>query len=550
MKKTIKAERVALFVIASLCGLAALAFILNFLIYSPENVSQSLGVGDQESLSIPSYWPTQGWHSSTPEERGIDSSRLAEGLLSIRQKNIHIHSLLIIRNGSVVLDANFYPYDGKTVHELASVTKSLMTTLIAIAADQGRLKLDQSMLSFFPERTIANRDALKERITVRHLASMSSGLDSMGFEHDEGTLNEMMASQDWIEFALDRKVVSEPGTRFVYDSPGMHILSGILQEATGMTALEFARENLFEPLGIREVIWPVDPQGFNHGWGDVYLYPRDAAKIGYLWLNKGVWEGEQIVSRQWVEDSVKPQIKTDGDDYYGYGWWVSTDDNQADYHALGRGGQYIMVVPYLNLILVMTGGGFDYDEIEPLISPALIDPERPLPANPDGVAKLNAALATIAQSPEPKPVPPLPQTARAISGKTFEFQPNPWQLKTLCLNFNNSTEAGILITFAENESPRSGAVGLDGVYRMSLGQNNFPAGYRGYWADKQTFVLEVDDIANLEAYVVQLHFADNQVVLEGTERTHESVIPFRGKLQNESNWRVRDNTQLSHFNCN
>ena len=104
----------------------------------------------------------------------------------------------------------------------------------------------------------------------------------------------------------------------------MHLLSAILQEATGMTALDFARQNLFEPLGIHEVIWEADPQGYTHGWGDLHLKPRDAAKIGYLWLNNGVWEGKQIVSAAWVEDSVKAHSDGGADDY-GYGWWVSED---------------------------------------------------------------------------------------------------------------------------------------------------------------------------------------------------------------------------------
>jgi CubicO group peptidase (beta-lactamase class C family) len=530
MRKT-KIARIALLAVASLCILAVLALLLQPYIYSPGNISQSIGFNGQKLIYEPAYWPTESWRSSTPEEQGIDSSILAEGLLAIQKNNINIHSLLIIRNGNVVLDSYFYPYDGQTVHELASVTKSLMTTLIAIAADQGKLELNQSMLSFFPERTIANRDPLKERITITHLASMSSGLESMGLEHDEGTLQEMMASKDWIQFSLDRKMAREPGTIFVYDSPGMHILSAILQEATDKTALQFARENLFEPLGIQEVIWPADPQGFTRGWGDLYLYPRDAAKIGYLWLNKGEWEGKQIVSREWVENSVKPQFKTHVDDYYGYGWWITSENDQVDYSAVGRGGQYIKVIPYLDLVIVATGSGFDFDEIEPLIAPALVDPNKPLPANPDGVASLNATLITITQAPEPKPVPPLPETARTISGKTFVFEPNPLQLKTLRLDFNDSDEAGIEITFYDNQSSRSGGVGLDGVYRMSKGRNNLDAGYRGYWNDSQTFVTEVEEIANRDAFIVQLHFEGSEVVLLAKERTHESSMTFKGSVQ-------------------
>lgn len=227
-----------------------------------------------EPVATPAYWwPTQGWRNSTPEEQGIDSAKLAEALLTIREQNINIHSLMLIRNGLVVTDATFYPYDGKDGHDVASVTKSLMTTLIAMAADQGKLQLDQPMLSFFPNRAIANRDARKERITVRHLANMASGLDCTK-ERDEATLKEMWTTDDWVQFVLDRQVKWEPGTQFVYCSPGSHLLSAILQQATGMTALEFARQNLFEPLGIRDVIWPADPQGVTRGWGDIRLLTR------------------------------------------------------------------------------------------------------------------------------------------------------------------------------------------------------------------------------------------------------------------------------------
>jgi hypothetical protein len=352
----------------------------------------------------------------------------------------------------------------------------------------------------------------------------------VGFERDEGTLDEMRASEDWIQFALDRKVVSKPGAHFVYDSPGMHILSAILQKATGMTALEFANKNLFEPLGIKEVLWDTDPQGFNHGWGDLFLNPRDAAKIGYLWLNKGVWEGKQIVSRDWVEDSVKVQIKTGIGDDYGYGWWIMHGDEEA-YAAIGRGGQRIQVWPDLNTILVMTGGGVDIDDIEPFIAPAFVSMDKPLPANPAGVASLNTVLKTILQAPKPKSVAPLPDTAKAISGKIFVFESNPFQLKTMRLEFNESIEATMELTFGNNQDPRYGEIGLDGVYRMSLGDNELPVGQRGYWADTQTFVLEYDEIANRDAYILVMRFDENRVTIEAKERTHESAVSFGGELQ-------------------
>jgi CubicO group peptidase (beta-lactamase class C family) len=482
-----------------------------------------------EKISTPTYWPTDGWRSSTPEEHGFNSAKLAEALLTIREQNINIHSLLIIRNGEVVVDAYFYPYDGTTVHDQASVTKSVMTTLIDIADEQGKLQLDDPVVSYFPERTIPNLDAQKESITVRHLASMSSGLDCTS-ERDEATLNEMMESPDWVQFTLDRTVVWEPGSHFVYCSPGMHLLSPILQHATGITALDFAHQNLFDPMGITDVMWLSDPNGYNRGWADLYLHPHDMAKIGYLWLTKGQWEGKQIVSRDWVENSVKVQMDTGDDDDYGYGWWLSTDE-PVSYSAIGRGGQRILVVPAWNLIVVTTGGGFDFDEIEPLLVETIVDLDKTLPANPAGMVQLEEALNAIVQPPEPKTIAPLPDMARNISGKTFAFEPNTLGIENIRFDFNDSDEAILYLTLTDRGQMLPSPIGLDGVYRMYPGDYDLPAGQRGYWADAQTFVLEHDEIAKNDYFTFRMRFEGDRVVVEGLETAHELGVRFEGALE-------------------
>jgi CubicO group peptidase (beta-lactamase class C family) len=476
-------------------------------------------------------WPTQAWEVASPESAGLDSSKLADALMAIRSKVPNTHGIFLVRHGRVVVDADFYPYDGKVPHNVASVTKSVMTTLVAIAADQGKLELDQPMLSFFPDRVIANRDPLKERITVRHLTGMVSGLDCVG-EHDEPTLHEMEASPDWIQFALDRKMVAEPGTVFSYCSPGMHLLSAIVQQATGTTALDFARKNLFEPLGIREVIWPADPQGFNRGWGDLHLYARDAAKIGYLWLHGGKWDGKQIVSRDWVEQSSKLQIKTGpywGDDY-GYGWWIMTGEEIPQYAASGRGGQRIAVFPTLDTVAVTVAGGIDPGDALGLIGGALVSPEKALPSNSGGEDRLKLALDAIRKPPSPTAVVPLPSVATAVSGKVYRFAPNPLQMVTMRLDFDTSAEAHMAITFAAGQPPRVGALGLDGVYRMSPGENGLPVGARGRWADETTFVIEYDGIASIDAFDLRMHFDDDRVAIDAKDRTYEAGVTAFGTV--------------------
>ncbi len=454
-------------------------------------------------LLQPEQRAVQEWPRSTPEEQGLDSIKLADGLQALWDKDLPIDSLLIVRNGHLVLDAYFYPYDDSVPHKLASVTKSVMTILIGIAVDQGKIELDQPLLSFFPDRTIANLDARKEHVTVRHLVSMRNGFQSGCLAGDEQTLNAMRANPDWVQAALDRKVVREPGTAFCYDSPGMHLLSAILQEATGMTAFEFARQNLFEPLGIREVYWQPDPEGYSHGWGDLYLTPRDAAKIGQLWLGGGVWEGKQVVSASWVKDSVQA-LSSGGMDQYGYGWWVS-DDN---YYAMGRGGQTIKVHPAYDAVVVTTAHGLEYDQIVPLLTDAFVSPDQPLPANPDGVAKLDATVDTLAQAPHPWPTGPLPDQAKVISGETYVLEPNAIDLATVKLEFDDAAQATITLQLQGHE--QVWPVGLDGSYRLGPdGQ-----GLRGYWADRETFALEIFQ----EGLTVRrLRFEDDRVEINFPE---------------------------------
>jgi hypothetical protein len=334
-----------------------------------------------------------------------------------------------------------------------------------------------------------------------------------------------------VQFALDRRMVAEPGTRFIYCSPAMHLLSPILQKATGMTALEFARQNLFAPLGIQDALWESDPQGYSDGWGDLYLRPRDMAKIGYLWLNNGQWDGRQVVPREWVEASARVQMaETGDDDKYGYGWWITNED-QGEYAAIGRGGQRIQVISALNAIIVTTGGGFEWDEIVPLLESAAVDMQQPLPPNPDAVARLDAAVKAVAQPPAPQPVAPLPDIARRISGKTFVFDPNPARIETAALTFDESAEAGIAIKGFGNEQVVRVPIGLDGVYRMSTGDHDLPQGYRGSWDDPQTFVFEYDNIANNDHITFRLRFEADRVLLSGQETAHELGTQFEGRLQ-------------------
>lgn len=483
-----KANRKILIWGGAIILLAILGVLAGFLIpplIKPSTMDYA-PIGAAADASIVEYWPTEAWRTSTPEEQGFDSAKLAEGLQKLHDNHIAIDSLLIIRDGYVILDAYFYPYEASYPHDLASATKSITTTLVAIAAGQGKINLDQPMVSYFPDRVIANLDERKQSITVRNLAGMVNGMKSGCINGDEDTLDAMRSQADWIQAALDRKMSDPPGKVFCYDSPGMHILSAILQETTGMTELEFARENLFEPLGIQDVYWESDPQGYTHGWGDLHLRPKDAAKIGYLFLQNGVWEGRQIVPVEWAAEAVKEHIKTGRADNYGYGWWVS--DNS--YFALGRNGQHIKVYPALNAIVVTTGGNLEYSVIDRLLETAFVDPDRPLPANPSGMADLEAMLTAIQEGEAAPAAISLPDTAGEVSGKVYACETNPANVNTLRFEFNGLDVANMYL--GQSGQDFLWTIGLDGKYRIA------PEGLtRGYWKDPQTFIIELFDIGQL-----------------------------------------------------
>jgi CubicO group peptidase (beta-lactamase class C family) len=532
MKAITKSTRTILLAAASLLVVAAVTFI----------VWRST-LGTLPKVPEPDYWPTQGWLTSTPEEQGLDSAKLAEGLLQIQQKNIPIHSLIIVRNGKMLLNATFYPYNGQSPHSVGSVTKSLTTLLIGIAIDQGKLGLDDELVSFYPDTTVANPDVRKSDITIRDLASMSSGFDCV-YEPNEPTVHAMETSPNWVQFGLDLPMANKPGTHWEYCGVGMHLLSAILEKATGMTALEFARQNLFKPLGIQEVFWPTDPQGVNMGAGNTRLLPADMAKIGYLYLYGGVWDGKQIISRSWVEESVKKHFDVPNGDRYGYGWWSSVNDTGTSFFAQGNGGQRIVVNPGYDSIVVTTGEGLNYDDINPYILAAFLDPKQPLPANPTGVAELQRVLATLSLPPDPQPVPALLDTAIAISGKTFRMDPNPFGIESVRLVFDASPQASFQITFADGTPSPLAAVGLDGIYRLTPGMNldraghpfvdfqDLSVGLRGRWTDARTFVLEYDTIINYYYYKLQMDFDGDRLSLVWCERTGAPLATIVGTMEN------------------
>ena len=344
-------------------------------------------------------YPTDGWQSSKPEKQGMQSQMLANMIEEIKMKGYNIDNISIIRNGCMVLDAYFYPFSKGQRHIIRSCTKSIMSILIGIAIDRGYIKsVDQTIVELLPHNIIDSLGENKISITLEHLLIMASGLDCRDSHHYNWKgLYEMRRSGDWAQHVLNLPMVYLPGSRFEYCNGLSYLLSVIINNTTKMKTIEFAEKNLFTPLGISEIDWEKSPQGIDVGYGRMWLQPHDMAKIGWLYLNKGRWGKKQLVSSSWVEKSTRGHIEAKPAVQYGYQWWVDDDGN---YSAIGYSGQYIMVVPEMNMVVVFTGGLPGWKISLPLeltkkyIFPAVISSES-LPANSREAEKLDSLVRSI-----------------------------------------------------------------------------------------------------------------------------------------------------------
>jgi CubicO group peptidase (beta-lactamase class C family) len=370
-------------------------------------------------------WPTTGWSTSTPEEQGVDSAVLADALDHIQTRHIPIHSLLIERHGKIVLDAYFYPFADNRTHNVYSVTKSVTSMLVGIAMAEHRL--NDLNAPIYPLLAMATTDdPRKAHITLANLLSMTSGLDCRG-EGSSSLLQEMMHSRHLAAYMLGRPTENDPGTVFNYCGGNSEVVSAVLTKTTGGSALDLAKAELFAPLGINKASWSTDGDRVSHGWGDLELQPRDMAKLGYLWLHNGRWEDKQIIPAEYLAEALTSHVNVEPGINYGYGMWLYPGHTPVDFEANGTGGQRITVIPSLDMVEVMTGGGFDANEVQNLVAPAPKSSSA-LPSNPAANARLAAIVAQLAGSaavhdapvtetasdiptPKPKPLPTLPPSS-------------------------------------------------------------------------------------------------------------------------------------------
>ena len=462
------------------------------------------------------YWPGDEWRVSSPEEQGIDSASILSMLQEIQQQDLNIHSLLVIRHGYLVTEAYFPPYARDIKHPLHSITKSLTSAMTGIAIQDGYIKsVQQNILDFFPEIAKGSNDKYLKDINLEHLLTMSAGFNTSTLPDFAGRDENF----DVVEHILTyNSVLYEPGKTFYYDSGLPHVISAVIQKTSGLTLEAYARTKLFNPLGITDFRWQSDPQGITTGYSGLILRPYDMAKLGYLYLHNGEWNGKQIVPAEWVQVSTarhmntKGQMNTAEDDGYGYYWWI---DSFGGYSAHGFGGQYIFVLPKLDMVVVFTSGltapffPAPHRLLQKYLLPAA-QSEQPLAANPQVVSQLTAEIANIQDT--EKPVAPLPEIAKQISGKTFHIAGGVRPEKVTFTFPGDDTYTTVSVMPTETLTVTGG---LNNVFHLNkLGPTEeFLVPLRGFWQDEHTFVEEqnFDLYSDIGLYTVTYTFTDKRM---------------------------------------
>jgi CubicO group peptidase (beta-lactamase class C family) len=306
-----------------------------------------------------------GWQTSTPTAEGLDPQTLT-GVMDAIRSGVYpgVDSMIVVRNQRLVAEGYFNGFGRESLHDLRSTGKSFTAALTGIAVDQGLVSIDDPIAQHIPGfESHANMDERKRAITLRHLLHMSSGLDCNDWNSaSPGNEERMYNTRDWIGFVLDLRMLTAPGMSSSYCTGGVVVLGHIVSLRSGMALDAYAQAWLFDPLGIEQSTWRRSPDGRATGGGGLRLRPRDAAKLGALFANEGVWNGTRVVPENWVM-ATRARVTGLGPDGYGYLWWKRSFAHRGalldSSFTSGNGGNFIFTFPQVELVVAFTGSNYN-----------------------------------------------------------------------------------------------------------------------------------------------------------------------------------------------
>ncbi|MBC7568521.1 MAG: serine hydrolase [Spirosoma sp.] len=470
-------------------------------------------------------WRSGGLPRSRPGLQGVNPGGILDFLTTVETQKLNVHSLMVVRHGNVVAEGWWAPYAPDLKHTLYSLSKSFTSTAVGMAVAEGKLSVDDKVVSFFPNDLPATVSDNLAAMRVQDLLTMSTG-------HDKEPTGAMRANgnTNWPKVFLAHPVDHQPGTHFVYNSGATYMLSNIVQKLTGQTVLNYLTPRLFGPLGIEGADWEVDPAGVNTGGWGLRVRTEDIAKFGQLYLQKGAWKGKRLLPESWVADATQSHImqpagdkSRDSSDWlqgYGYQFWRCRHDA---YRGDGAFGQYCIVMPDKDAVIAITS--------ETANMPAVLNAvwEHILPA-------LQSAGTSVARSlPEPMTQKlkslalPLPvnntatPTMQKISGKSFGIEPNSLNIDTASLTFGKD---GCLFNFHDDQGDHRVLCGLnrwrEGETTVSvlplklvntpvLNETTVRVAGTGTWSDANTFLMTWRFIETAHYETVTCRFTDDGV---------------------------------------
>jgi CubicO group peptidase (beta-lactamase class C family) len=472
------------------------------------------------------YWstlpaPSQGLPRSTPEGQGIASADILAFVQAADEQVDMMNSFMLVRHGHVVAEGWWAPYDAETPHILYSLSKSFTSTAVGLAISDGKLSLDDQVLKFFLEDAPRQPSDNLRAMRVRDLLRMATGNQTEAQLRDAATKDE-----PWTRIFLAHPVPFKPGTHFLYNSPGTYMLSAIVQKVTGMTVLDYLRPKLFEPLGFKNPTWVTSPQGISAGGWGLMARTEEIARFGQLYLQKGEWQGRQLVPRAWVEEATSRQTSngsaptSDWDQGYGYQFWRCRHNA---FRGDGAFGQYCIVIPEQDTVVAITSGVRDMQSVMNLVWDKLLPAmkARPLPDDRTARKALHAKLASLmVRIPAGRPTAP---AAARISGKWYEFPSSDSGIQAAQLDLNSESPALVVRTAGgEKRTPIGLGAWAKSKGGFSMGIDQFLSvpsqpllAASGAWTADDVFTLKIVAYETPFYSALSFRFDGDRLQLEG-----------------------------------
>jgi CubicO group peptidase (beta-lactamase class C family) len=480
------------------------------------------------ALALVAFGPAAvagGLPRSSPEAQGVSSSALLAFIEAADRDLDAMNSFMLVRHGHVVAEGWWAPYNAESPHSLYSLSKSFTSTAVGIAISEGKLGLDDEVLKFFPDDAPAEPSSNLKAMRVSDLLRMSTGQQSEPARTSD---------EPWTRTFLAQPVPFKPGTHFLYNTSATYMLSAIVQKATGTTVLDYLKPRLFEPLGIEHPTWEASPQGISTGGYGLSIRTEDIARFGQLYLQKGQWQGKQLVPASWVEAATSRQTsngsspKSDWDQGYGYQFWRC---RHGAYRGDGAFGQYCIVLPEQDAVIAITSGVKDMQSVLNLVWDKLLPALKPGSLSPDDESrkKLERTLAGLSLPPQEGSASPA-----NVSGKRYLFPSNDRKLESVALETDARGDTLVVrIDGVDRRIPCGRGVWKKGPLAYARFPEQ-PAAASGAWTGDDTFTARICFYETPFILKLTLKFSDDEVSL-GSETNvgfgPTKASPLTGKAE-------------------